>query len=544
MASLSSVLDIAKTALLANQKAINVTSHNIANANTEGYTRQKAVLEPMTAVQYGGLYFGTGVTINSVERVYDRFQGVQIRMASSTLNRYETKGEHLKALEGLVNDMGGAGLSSRIDDFFNAFQEVINSPSSYPERSSLLSSASVLTDAFNKIDATIRQNIASINNELESVVKEVNSIAGQIADLNHQISNIEVGGMEANDLRDNRDLLLEKLSGIVDISTMESDTGQVDVYIGGFFLVTGITTSPLELDINPEAPVYDIVSRGTVLNDRITGGSLKGHLEGAAVYDETEGKLNLLAASLIKEVNLQHSQGYGLDGTTGTDFFSPHSVYTHASSTNTGGAVIANGTVTDPSAITLNDYEVRFSGASAYTVVNKDTNAVVTQGAYSSGSSITFDGLSFTISDNPSAPVAGDKFEVSVKKNAAGYLSVSLADPNSVAASSTLAGVPGDNLNARALADLKDSATTDGATFNDYYNGIVTDIGFATSEASGSFGAQTKLVEELKAARESVSGVSIEEEAISLIKLQRAYEAAAKVMTTADRMMETLLNIR
>ncbi|MBI4949494.1 MAG: flagellar hook-associated protein FlgK [Deltaproteobacteria bacterium] len=544
MASLTSVLDIAKTALLANQKAINVTSHNIANANTEGYTRQKAVLEPMTAVRYGGLYFGTGVTINSIERVFDRFQGVQIRTATSTLSRYETKGEHLSALEALVNDLDGAGLSSRIDDFFNSFQEIINNPSSYPERSSLLSSASLLTDAFNTIDATIRQNLSSLNKEMESVVKEINSIAEQVAELNNQISGIEVGGMQANDLRDQRDLLLEDLSGMVEISTIESETGQTDVYIGGFFLVTGITSAPLELEINPESPVYDIVSRGTVLNDRITGGSLKGHLEGAAIYDEAEDKLNLLAASLIKEVNLQHSQGYGLDGTTGTDFFAAPAVYTHASSGNAGGAVVANGAVTDYSQLTLNDYEVRFSSASSYTIVNTDTSAVVTQGAYTSGSAITFEGLSFTISDNTGAPAAGDKFEISVKKNAAELIDVAVTDPNAIAASSTLAGVPGDNLNAMALADLKGAALIEGATFNDYYNRIVSDVGFVSSEASGSYDAQSKLVEELKSARESVSGVSIEEEAINLIKLQRAYEAAAKVMATADSMLETLLNLR
>lgn len=544
MASLNSVLDIAKTALLANQKAINVTSHNIANANTEGYTRQKAVLEPMNAIQYGGLYFGTGVTINSIERVYDRFQGVQIRTAASTLARYETKGEHLSALEALVNDLDGAGLSSRIDDFFNSFQEIVDNPSSYAERSSLLSSASLLTDAFNTIDATIRQNLSSLNKEIESVVKEVNSIAEQVAELNHQISNLEVGGMKANDLRDKRDLLLEDLSAMVDISTIESETGQTDVYIGGFFLVTGINTAPLELEINPESPVYDIVSRGTALNDRITGGSLKGHLEGASAYDEAQGKLNLLAASLIKEVNIQHSQGYGLDGSTGTDFFTAPTVYTHASSSNAGDAVVANGAVTDYSQLTLNDYEVRFSSASNYTIVNSDTGAVVTQGAYTSGSAITFDGLSFTISDNPGSPAAGDKFEVSVKKNAAEYIDVAVTDPNAVAASSTLAGVPGDNVNAMALADLKSAALVEGATFNDYYNRIVSDVGFVSSETSGSYEGQVKLLDELKSARESISGVSIEEEAINLIKLQRAYEAAAKVMSTADSMLQTLLNIR
>ncbi|MBI5643136.1 MAG: flagellar hook-associated protein FlgK [Deltaproteobacteria bacterium] len=543
MASLNSVLDIAKTALLANQKAINVTSHNISNANTEGYTRQKAVLEPMNSVRNGGLYFGTGVDVTSIERVYDRFQSVQIRTAASALGRYETKGEHLTGLEALVNDMDGAGLSSKITDFFNSFQDLGNDPSSYSERSALLSNASLLTDAFNTIDATIRLNLESINKELESAVQEINITASQIADLNHGISSIEASGMKANDLRDKRDLLLENLSSMVDISTMEGDTGQIDVYIGGFFLVTGVNTAPLELDINPENQVYDIVSNGTVLNSRITGGSIKGHIEGSQIYTDAQDKLNLLAVSITKEVNIQHQAGYGLDGSTGVDFFASPSVYTQAGTNNTGGAVISGGTVTDLNLLTLDDYEVRFSGAANYTVVNTDTNAVVTSGAYTSGGSITFEGLSFTVTSTAGAPAAGDKFTVSSRKNAAENIGLSITDPNKIAAAATLAGTPGDNTNAMALADLKDSLAVDGATFSEYYNGLVSDVGFDTSEASGNYAANTRLLEQLKASRESVSGVSIEEEAINLIKLQRAYEAAAKIMTTADQMLETIINI-
>lgn len=544
MASLNSVLDIAKTALLANQKAINVTSHNIANANTEGYTRQRAVLQPMNAVRYGGLYFGTGVTIQSIERIYDRFQGVQIRNATSNLNKYETKGEHLTALESLLNDMDGTGLSSRIEGFFNSFQDVANNPSSYSERSALLSSASLLADTFNTIDSTIRQNLDSINKEIESIVESVNNIASQIAGLNLQISAIEIGDMNANDLRDKRDLLLEELSRMVDVSTSENETGQVDVYIGGSFLVAGVKTSPLEFNVSGESPIYDIVSNGTVLNDRISGGSLRGHLDGAASYMDAQEKLNMLAASLVKEVNTLHSAGYALDGTTAIDFFDAPSVYTHADTGNTGGAVISGGTVTDLSLLTLDDYEIRFSNSTNYSIVNTSTGQMVSTGTYTSGSAISVDGIDFTITDNSGAPAAGDKFTISATKNAAQYIGVAISDPNKVAASSTLAGLPGDNANALLLADLKDSAAVEGATFGDYYTSIVTDIGFAVDSASNSYDAEDKFLDELKNARDSISGVSVEEEAINLIKLQRAYEAAAKVMTTADKMLEVLLNIR
>lgn len=545
MSTLNSVFDIAKTALLTTQKAINVTSHNISNANTPGYTRQKPVLESMQPVNYGGLYFGTGVEMQDIERVYDNFQNIQLRGASSSLSRYETKGQHLAALESIINDFDGSGLSSRLDSFFNSFQDIATSPSSYGERAALLSNASVLADTFNNISTNIDQNISNINKGIEAKVKDINSLASQIADLNQQISTSETAGVSSNDLRDKRDLLLESLSGYMDISIMENASGQMDVYAGGSFLVAGNKTASLSLEINNDNPdTYNIVSNGSVINNRISGGSLKGDLDGIAYYKETEGKVNLLGAALVKEVNIRHAEGYGLDGSTGADFFAPLAVYTRGNTSNTGGAVVSSGSVTALDQLTLDDYEVRFSGAGAYNVVNLSTKEVVTGGAYASGSAITFDGLSVTITSDSGAPAAGDRFKVSVTENAARDMGVSVTDPDKVAASSTSAGTPGDNTNALALAALKDGGTVSGTSFNQFYNSIVTGLGISAREAKVNHQAQGRFVEELRTARDSTSGVSIEEEAINLVKLQRAYEAAAKVMQTVDQMMETLLNLR
>ncbi|MDO8426517.1 MAG: flagellar basal body rod C-terminal domain-containing protein, partial [Deltaproteobacteria bacterium] len=302
-------------------------------------------------------------------------------------------------------------------------------------------------------------------------------------------------------------------------------------------------TSPLDISLNPDSSIYDIVSNGIVLNGRITGGSLKGIIDASSYYEDARADLDILSVSIAKEINLQHRAGYGLDGTTGLDFFSLPPVYTNASSNNTGGAAVAGGFVSDLSLLTLDDYEVRFSGPSAYTIVNSETNTVVSGGAYVSGSPITIDGLAFTITDNTGSPQAGDKFVISPTKGAAASFSVALSDPNSFAASSTASGVPGDNSNAFTLAGLKDSQTINGATFSEYYSSIVTDIGVASGEASTNLKSQQVFLDELNVARESVSGVSVEEESINLIKLQRAYEAAAKVMETANKMLDALLTI-
>lgn len=546
MASLNSVLDIAKTALLTTEKAINVTSHNIANANTPGYTRQEAVLEPQEPVMFGGLMFGTGVKVADVKRYYQNFQTVQLRDAYSSLSSYQSTEELVKKLESKFNDFSGSGLSSSLSAFFNSITDLSNSPSSYGERSNLLSNASVLAQRFNDIDSSMRLDFSNINNEVTSNVYRINNYAAQIADLNKQIATVEISGTSANDLRDQRDALLEGLSKITNISTVENATGQVDVSIaGGFALVAGYKTYAVETEVNNDNPnVLNIKSSGTVINSRITGGSLKGILDGAGYFQQAYDKLNLLAASLNKEMNVQHAAGYGLDGSTGLNFFSPPSIYAAPSSFNTGGAVINGNSITDFTQLTLDDYEVRFSTSAAYSIVNKGTGAVVASGAYTSGSPITVDGISFTISNNSGAPAAGDSFALSVTKNAARDLSVGITDPNKIAAASTAAGVPGDNTNALAMAGLKNSPAVSGSTFQDYYNGIVTDIGVVANEASTNVQASKSVAEQLQTARDSASGVSMEEEAVNLVRLQRAYQAAAKLVATVDQMFDELFSIR
>lgn len=546
MASLNSILDIAKTALLTTEKAINVTSHNIANANTPGYTRQEAVLEPQEPVMYGGLMFGTGVKVVDVKRYYQNFQTIQLRDAYSSLSSYQSLDELVKKLESKFNDFSGSGLSGSLSAFFNSISDLSNSPSSYGERSNLLSNASVLAQRFKDIDSSMRLDFSNINNEITSNVYRINNYATQIADLNKQIATVEISGTSANDLRDQRDVLLEGLSKIVNLTTVENSTGQVDVSIaGGFALVAGYKTYAVETEVNNDNPnVLNIKSSGTVLNSRISGGSLKGILDGAGYFQGAYDKLNLLAASLTKEMNVQHAAGYGLDGSTGLNFFSPPSIYAAPSSFNTGGAVINGNSITDFTQLTLDDYEVRFGSPAAYTIVNKGTGAVVATGAYASGSPITIDGISFTISDNSGAPAAGDSFTLSVTRNAAKDMGVAITDPNKIAAASTAAGVPGDNTNALAMAGLKNSQAIKGSTFQDYYNGIVTDIGVVANEASTNVEASKRVAEQLQTARDSASGVSMEEEAVSLVRLQRAYQAAAKVVATVDQMFDELFSIR
>lgn len=545
MSSLNSVLDIAKNALLSTQKAISVTSHNIANSNTPGYSRQRANFSTMDSVAYGGLFYGTGVTVEDIQRIYDGFQAVQLRDATSAESMYESKSTVLSALEGILNDLDGNGLGTQLDKFFKGLQDIATDPSSYADRSTLLSTAGALTDKFNTIDSSIRLYLSNMNREIELQVERINSLSEEVASLNNQISSIEVGGASANDLRDKRDQVLREISEMVDIKVLEKETGDVDVYLsGGVFLVNGVDHTDLEVAINDDNPdIFNVVAEDTVVNDSLGAGSIKGTIDGAEFYQEMQDRFDLLAASLVKEINVQHRQGYGLDGTTGNDLFTLNTVYTKSYPGNTGGASVSTASVSDLTQITLDDYEIRFSDASNYSVVDATTGTVASSGSYTSGSAITFDGLSVTITDNTGPPAGGDTFMVSYTEGAAGKVSVKLDDPNSIAASSTAAGVPGDNVNALAMADLKGSDNIRGSTFTEYYSGLVTDLGIASNEASSQLKAHKDMVQQFEIARESLSGVSVEEEAVNLMMLQRAYEASAKVLSTADRMLETLINL-
>jgi flagellar hook-associated protein 1 FlgK len=546
MGSLSATMNIAKTALLSTQKAISVTSHNIANAETEGYSRQRVVFSAKNALNFDGLLIGTGVTISQIDRVQDAFKLVQLRDAFSDESMYDTKADNLKQLEALVNDLDGGGLSSKIDTFFNAFHEISNAPSSYAERSVLLSSANILADGFNRMDSDLKADIYRINSQVSTIVEQLNALATQVANYNQQIAETENGASIAGDLRDQRDNVINKIAKIVDIRTLEGAEGQVDIFLGsGEYLVSGINTSQMATNYSDGYPTaFELVLGGSNVNSKITGGVLKGYVDASDQFHDTLEKVNLLSVSIVKEVNTLHLGGYGLDGTTTNNFFNTPNVYTKANTSNTGGTLLTASSVATIGSLTLNDYEVRFSSPTAYSIVNTSTNAVATSGTYTSGAAITFDGLSVTITDSTGAPVAGDIYSISVKTNAAYNMGVSITDTDKIAASSTSDGVPGNNVNALALAALKDTDTISSSTFREYYTSLITDVAIAVNDAVYNADAYELIAEQMLMAKESVTGVSVEEEAINLLRLQRSYEAAARVLRTVDSMFDEILNLR
>ncbi|MBC8490968.1 MAG: flagellar hook-associated protein FlgK [Candidatus Marinimicrobia bacterium] len=325
MGTLSGILEIGKRALLTNQEALGVIGHNIANVNTEGYSRQRANLEantPMDNVNYGQL--GTGVTIDSVTRARNALLDNQYREESSQLAQYEKQNEALTQIENIFNDPTDFGMASILSDFWNAWGDLANDPESYSARSQLRERAQILVDSFVSADDNLRLVETQLNEEYKTLVDKLNDLASQIAVLNKKIALAEGVGQNANDLRDQRDKKLDEMSEIADIKFSEQSNGAVNVYLDSKIFVQDFNAKELTTRTNSRNGVVydDLIWKDSYDSVNLTSGKLKG-IE-IARDEEVEAirvRLDELAENIVNEVNSRHSAGYGLNGSTGMNFF-------------------------------------------------------------------------------------------------------------------------------------------------------------------------------------------------------------------------------
>jgi flagellar hook-associated protein 1 FlgK len=327
MTDLWGIMNVAGNALLAHQKAISVTGNNIANVNTPGYSRQRLILENNTPVLSSAGPMGNGVDAVSVERVYDRFLGLQINGESETLGRWEAQMGGLELAEGIFDESGEFGLSQSLNQFFGAWQDVTNDPSGYNERVVLQARSEVMTGTFNRIYSDLERAQAGFDASIEGAVVEINQLSQQIAELNQKIMEDEASGYTANDYRDQRDLVVKELAGLIDINSFEDATGRVTVSVGaGQTLVEGNLSRNLITQVNgfgfkdiawvePGGTSVDITAD-------ISNGKLKGWLEVRDIdIRGYKRQLDTLAETMTARVNNLHQAGWGLDGSNGNDFF-------------------------------------------------------------------------------------------------------------------------------------------------------------------------------------------------------------------------------
>ncbi len=471
MSSIFFGLEIGRRGLQAQQRALDVTAHNVANANTPGYTRQEAVMAaadpipvPSLHMPSGAGQLGTGVEITAIRRLRDAFIDLQIRNESRSLGYWEARQENLNKIEGIFNEPSDSGLQSVFELFWQSLEELSKNPESLAARSLVLERAQTLTETFNHLDSRLQELQQDLNATVKIKVDEINSLGRQIADLNQQILKIEVMGARANDLRDRRDLLVDQLAKIVPVQVQEDGRGVLTVTLGGCPLVQGAQLNRLGV-VENDPGFYDVVwetPKGREV--AVDGGYLGGLLEMRDDYiPDLRKKLDNLAAEFAKEFNVIHSRGYDLNGDQGVNFF-------------------VNGEKTAPDDIT----------------------ADITAG---------------NIALNPEL----------------------LGHPEKIAAATQIE--KGDGSNALDLAGLKHQ-TIDGlgTTFDDYYRSMIGVLGVDAQQAVRMKENQELLVSQLENNRQAVSGVSLDEEMINMIKFQHAYSAASRLITALDEMLEIIIN--
>jgi len=325
MTQLFGLLSIGAGALLSQQRAISVTGNNIANVNTPGYSRQRLNMETNLPVDSPVGLVGFGVQTTTVERVYDRFLGVQVNNESANLGRWEAQKGSLERVEVVFDESGGYGLNQALSDFWNSWQDLSMNPSGTVERSVVAAKSQALADTIRQKYADLEQSQADIDAAVRSGIEDINRLTAEIADLNRKIASTESGGtVNANDYRDSRDLALKQLSEIIGINSFEDSDGQVVVSVGsGRTLVESGNNYALTPTDPPGHVGIEWPGTALPITSEITSGKMAGWLQ--ARDTKIAGymsRLDDLAQTLSTEVNAQHAAGYGLIGSHGDDLFS------------------------------------------------------------------------------------------------------------------------------------------------------------------------------------------------------------------------------
>jgi flagellar hook-associated protein FlgK len=313
MSGIGMVLNTAKHALAAQQIGLNVTGHNIANVNTEHFSRQTPVLENRDTVHFNGFILGTGVGVGSVVRSSSSLLENKLMDQKSELERYDEAQSYMSILEGLFNETSETGLSKQISAFWNSWHDLSNMPTGFPERLAVYDTGARLAEQFQWLSDSMHHMGLDLESEVQAGIYQINTLADQIAEINVDIVGDSVNN-NPNDQLDKRNALVNELAQLIDLQTYEQSSGALTVATNtGHMLVYGADTFKLEMR-SGQVNWVDSQSGGVDITDKIKGGKLGGWLE---MRDEVIPKysqdLDAMAGEFIWSVNQKHSQGVGLD---------------------------------------------------------------------------------------------------------------------------------------------------------------------------------------------------------------------------------------
>lgn len=455
-------LNVALSGVVTQQRALNTVSHNLTNATTPGYSRQRVDTAASTPHPYPALnmpvapgQLGTGVVATQYARLRDQFVDLSFRASTSALGDHGARADALSTIDTVIDEPGETGLTHLLSQFWGSWQALSLQPESAAARETVRHAGVALAQGFNDLGAQLTAAQGAADQRIALGTSRVNDLAAQVNELNKQIAMVVAVGQEPNDLRDQRDLLIDELAGYSDVTVTEPGTnGKVSIAIGSQLIVDGTTDSvgALAIDAAGAATVNGVATT-------ISSGKLRGWVD---VRDSVIGgpagylsQVDALAASVAASVNARHTAGYGLDGSTGTAFF---------------------------------------TGTSAATL-----------------------GIS--------AAVAGSV--------------------DAIAASDTAANLPAGADNAIGLAQLQFVVQTIGTsttTLDGFYQQLVAKVGVDTDQAARMAQVQQGVLDSAQARRDGVSGVNLDEEMADMVRFQKSYNAAARMITTLDEMLDTIVS--
>jgi len=563
--SLWGTLNVGRSALASNQIALQTVGNNIANAGNENYTRQRVELETTTPQEIrSGIFVGTGVDVADIRRSIDNALEARLRSANSDTEAANQTSTWLSRVESVFNELTDQDLSTSMSTFFTSWSTLANKPQDIGQRQVVLQTGQTLATQIRSTRSQISALTNDADVQLRGLADSVNKLTSQIASLNQQISTAEGAQGTANSLRDQRDGVIKELAKHVNVNTNEQANGMVDIFIGNDPLVTDIT--PRSMSLLRETArdgeqtlrlVYD--NNGGPVN--ATSGVVGSTLAARETIKETLNKIDSLAGALIFELNKVHSSGQGLQGAS---------------------SITSQNVVTETSAaLNSDEADLDFKpGNGSFVVHVKDkatgatTSSLVSVKLDGTGTQTSLDSLASSIDgiDNISASISSGKLsvsadssavEISFSQDSSGTLAAlgigsfyKGTDGRDIAVSDNIAsdvrllaasrnGQGGDNQTALAIAALQTQSmgSLNGQNLKDTYQGTVNEISGKVAGARQDADSFRAVQDSLQAQREAVSGVSMDEEAISLLRYQRAYQGAARVVQVADELMQTLLRI-
>jgi flagellar hook-associated protein 1 FlgK len=545
---MSSLINSAMSGLSAAQAALSTTSNNISSYNVTGYNRQTTIISAANSTLGAGGWVGNGAYVSGVQREYDSFITNQLRAAQTQSSGLTSRYEQMSKINDMVSSTTNS-LSTSLQGFFSSLQTLVSNAEDPASRQSLLGKADALVNQFQVTDQYLRDQDKQINISISSSVDQINSYTTQIANLNDQISRLTGvgGGASPNNLLDQRDQLVSELNKIVGVEVSVQDGSTYNVTMAnGYTLVQGSTARqlaavPSSADPGRTTVAYVDNTAGNIEipEKLLTSGSLGGLLTFRSQdLDQTRNTLGQLALTFVDAFNKQHTAGYDVDGTQGTDFFKIGDPTTLSNAKNTGTATMT-AEVTSSSDVKATDYKLTKTDSGwSVTRLSDNTSFAATE----TGGVLEFEGLKITVSGTAAK---NDSFTVKPVANAIINMDVLITDESKIAMAASATSGESDNKNGQALLDLQSAKVVGGSkTFNDSYASLISTIGTTTSTLKSSSTTQENVVTQLSNQQQSISGVNLDEEYGNLQRFQQYYLANAQVLQTASTLFDALLNIR